>query len=288
MKRIILTGDDFGLAVPVNEAIIEAHRAGTLTTASLMVTGAAAADAVARASQTPSLRVGLHLVLVEGRPVLSPSAVPALVNSHGEFHTNLTAAGFRFFFRPGARKQLAAEIRAQFEAFRSTGLPLDHVNAHNHMHLHPTVLGLALRIGREYRIRAIRLPNEPPFLSVRDREDAWFSKIAKWLFLAPWMRLMKTRARRAGVQSNDFVFGMSNSGSMSAALVERCLERLPEGVTEFYFHPATRRCPEIDRSMPTYDHEGEYRALTSKALRTALDATGVERIAFCDLCKSAV
>lgn len=283
MKRIILTGDDFGLAIPVNEAIIEAHCAGTLTTASLIVSGEAAADAVARAKQIPSLKVGLHLVLVEGRPVLPPSDVPDLVNSHGEFHSNLTAAGFRFFFRPGVRKQLEAEIRAQFDAFRSTDLQLDHVNAHNHMHLHPTVLGMVLRIGREYGIKAIRLPNEPPFLSLRASKDAWLSKVAMWLYLAPWMRLMRNRARRAGVLCNDFVFGISHSGAMSAALVRRCLERLPEGVTELYFHPATRRCPEIDRSMPTYDHEGEYMILTSGAIKTALDLAGVDKIAFCDL-----
>lgn len=288
MRRIILTGDDFGLAVPVNEAIIEAHRAGTLTAASLIVSGDAAADAVARARQTPSLKVGLHLTLVEGRPVLPPSAVPGLVDSRGEFHTNLTAAGFRFFFRPAVRRQLDAEIRAQFNAFRSTGLPLDHVNAHNHMHLHPTVLGFLLRIGREYGIKAIRLPYEPPFLSMPDSRGAWFAKMAMWLYLAPWMALMRSRARRAGVRYNNFVLGMSNSGAMSAALVGRCLERLPEGVTELYFHPATRRCPEIDRSMPTYDHEGEYMALTSDALKAALDAAGVERIAFCDLHEPAV
>ena len=283
MKRIILTGDDFGLAVPVNEAIIEAHRAGTLTAASLIVSGQAVEDAVERAKRTPSLKIGLHLTLVEGRPVLQPSVVPALVDARGELHANLTAAGFRFFFRPGVRKQLEAEIRAQFNAFQSTGLSLDHVNAHNHMHLHPTVLGLMLRIGREYGIRAIRLPYEPPFFSEHDSMGACVSRLAMRLYLAPWMRLMRRRARKADVRFNDFVFGISNSGAMSATVVERCLKRLPEGVTELYFHPATRRCPEIDRFMPAYDHQGEYMALTSEALKAALAAAGAERIAFCDL-----
>ncbi len=286
MKRIILTGDDFGLAVPVNEAIVEAHRAGTLTAASLIVSGSAADDAVERAKQTPTLKVGLHLTLVEGHPVLLASVVPSLVDEQGEFHTGLTAAGFRFFFRPGVRKQLAAEIRAQFSAFQSTGLRLDHVNAHNHLHLHPTVLGLMLRIGQEYGIRAIRLPYEPPFFSEINSRDALFSRFAMRLYLAPWMRLMRRRARKAGVRFNDFVFGISNSGAMSVPVVERCLKRLPEGVTELYFHPATRRCPEIDRFMPAYDHEGEYMALTSEALKTALEASGAERIGFCDLHES--
>jgi len=283
MKRIILTGDDFGLAVPLNEAIVEAHCAGGLTAASLMVTGEAAADAVARAKRTPSLKIGLHLVLVEGRPALPPSTVPDLVDSRGEFPTNLTAAGFRFFFRPAVRRQLAAEIRAQFEAFRRTGLQLDHVNAHNHMHLHPTVFRLILQTGGEFGMKAVRLPNEPPMLSLRASRRAWFSKIAMWLYVAPWLRLMKHRVRRAGLVCNDFVFGISHSGVMSADPVLRILKRLPEGTTELYFHPATRRCPEIDRTMPDYDHEGEYRFLTSAAMKTALELAGAQRIAFRDL-----
>ena len=148
MKRLIVTGDDFGLAGPVNEAIAEAHRRGILTTASLMVSGAAAKDAVERARALPSLRVGLHVVVVEGRPVLPPDEVPDLVDRSGVFSTRLTRAGFNFFFRPDVRRQLEREIRAQFEAFVKTRLRLDHVNAHNHMHLHPTILSIVLKLGR--------------------------------------------------------------------------------------------------------------------------------------------
>ena len=150
MRQLIVTGDDFGLAVPVNEALEIAHRDGILRTASLMVGADAAEDALERARRLPSLRVGLHVVLVEGRPVLRPDEVPDLVDASGEFRTDLIASGFRFFFRRDVRRQLEVEIRAQFEAFQKTGLRLDHVNTHNHMHLHPTVLSLLLRIGREY------------------------------------------------------------------------------------------------------------------------------------------
>src|SRR2546427_12782693 len=124
MRKLIVTGDDFGLAVPVNEAIEEAHRRGVLTTASLMVGAGAVADAVERARRLRTLRVALHLVLVEGHPVLPPREFPDLVDSRGEFATRLGGAGLNFFFRPGVRRQLEAEIRAQFEAFTKTGLPL--------------------------------------------------------------------------------------------------------------------------------------------------------------------
>jgi chitin disaccharide deacetylase len=283
MKKVIVTGDDFGLAVPVNEAIAEAHERGILTTASLMVGGEAAADAIRRAHRLSDLKVGLHLVLVEGRPILAPASVPDLVNAQGEFQTHLFRAGVNYFFRPGIRKQLEIEIRAQFEAFRATGLPLDHVNAHNHFHLHPTVFNLLIRVGRDYGLKAIRFPNEPPLLCWRCSKKALLVKLANHLFLSPWMGLMKRRLRRARLHFNDFVFGMSDSGAMTTDLVLQFLEHLPEGITEIYFHPSKSRCPQIDRTMPDYRHEEEFGALVSNRLREAFQAPSIQRIAFSDL-----
>jgi hopanoid biosynthesis associated protein HpnK len=278
MRRLIITGDDFGLAVPVNEAIELAHRDGILSAASLMVGADAAADAVARAKRLPRLRIGLHLVLVKGRPLLPPAIIPDLVDDNGEFPTNLFAAGVRFFLRPRVRRQLAAEIRAQFEEFQRTGLRLDHVNAHNHMHLHPTVLGLMLKIGREFGLQAVRLPYEP----VASHYQHWREHIARFA-LTPWIGLLRMRLRRAGIHFNDFVFGLYDSGAMLESTVLHLLAQLPEGVTELYFHPATRRCAELDRGMPGYCVEHELVALTSPVVRRTLEELGLQPIAFSDL-----
>jgi hopanoid biosynthesis associated protein HpnK len=283
VKRLIVNGDDFGLAVSVNEAIEAAHREGILTTASLMVSGEAAADAVERARRLPTLRVGLHVVLVQGRPVLPPHEVRDLVDGNGELPTRLVRAGFRFFFLPSVRRQLEAEIRAQFQAFRDTGLPLDHANGHAHMHVHPTVLALMIRVGREFGLRAVRVPSEPLVVSWRAAGAGLFPRLLSTLLLAPWTTLVRRRLREAGLRANDHVFGMNDSGRMDADLVRRMLERLPEGVTEMYFHPATRRCPRLEHDMPGYRNEDELRALTSPAVRDALVASGARRIAFGDL-----
>jgi hopanoid biosynthesis associated protein HpnK len=283
LKRLIVTGDDFGLAVPVNEAIEEGHREGILTAASLMVSGHAAADAVERARRQPSLRVGLHLVLVEGRPALPAESVRDLVDDRGELRTHLVRAGVAFFFRPVVRRQLEAEIRAQFEAFRATGLPLDHVNAHNHMHLHPTVLGLVMKVGREFGLTAVRVPYEPPLASWRAARTAPARRLLASVLLAPWVALLRRRLDRAGLKSNEFTFGLHDTGNMHAALLERFVRRVPDGVTEIYLHPATRRCPEIDRHMPHYRHEAELAALKSRSVIEALQATDVRRIAFADI-----
>lgn len=267
MRRLIITADDFGLCVPVNEAVERAHTKGVLTCASLMVSGAAAADAIERARRLPDLRVGLHLVLVEGRPISPPEAVPALVDRNGEFLRNLTLAGIQFFFLPTARRQLALEIRAQFESFRRTGFTLDHVTAHNHMHLHPTVLDLVLRIGSDYGVRAMRIPSEAGGDGL----------------LTPWIGLLRRQIRRHAILGNDRVLGLRDSGALTTARAVELLAGLPDGVTEMYFHPATRRCPEIDRDMPGYRHEEELAALVSKELRDAIRASGAELISYQDV-----
>jgi chitin disaccharide deacetylase len=283
LNTVIVTGDDFGLALPVNEAVVEAHRKGILTTASLMVGAKFCGDAVERAQQCPSLSVGLHLTLVEGRPVLSPEQVPDLVGPDGTFSPHLARAGFRFFFYPGIRRQLESEIRAQFEAFRRTGLVLDHANAHNHMHFHPTVLRIMLRVGKEYGLKAVRLPNEPPLLSWKASGKFLGSRLTSRIFLSPWMALMRGMMRRAHMRYNDFLFGMTDGGSMTEELLLRIIRNLPAGVTELCFHPATRRCPEIDSTMPNYRHEEEFRALTGGLLLRELQSAGIRRVAFSDL-----
>ena len=224
MKRLIVNADDFGIAPEVNEAVERGHREGVLRAASLMVGAPAAGDAIERARRLPALAVGLHVVLVNGRPVLPPERIPDLVDERGEFFDDLVRAGFRFFLVPGIRAQLAAEIRAQFERFARTGLKLDHADAQSHMHVHPTIFRLVVEIGREYGLRAIRIPREP-FGGTRT--------------IAPWLALMRMRAERAGLVCNDYAFGVSEAGALTEERVLEILEQLPHGVTEIFFHPAT-------------------------------------------------
>jgi chitin disaccharide deacetylase len=283
LKRIIVCADDFGLDVAVNDAVDAAHRDGVLTCTSLMVASPAAADAVRRARQMPSLRVGLHVVLVDGKPMLPPEAVPDLVDEYGLFDDRMVLAGFRFFFLPRVRRQLAAEITAQFEAFRATGLPLDHANAHKHMHLHPTVAGMIMTIGRRYGLNAMRVPAEP-FAALRGAggERSVGAALAQ-IGLGIWIRLLRHRLRRAGIAVNDHLFGLAWTGGMDEARLLRLLPVLPDGVSEIYFHPASQRSSALVRAMPNYRHVDELAALVSRAVKERIVAAGMELISYGDL-----
>jgi hopanoid biosynthesis associated protein HpnK len=268
-RLCIITADDFGLHPAVNEAVERAHRGGVLTAASLMVGAAAAADAAQRARALPGLRVGLHLTLADGHSVLPRQQIPDLVDSDNRFHDNMVGAGWRFFARPAVRAQLAAEIRAQFAAFARLGLSLDHLDAHKHFHLHPTVLSLALAIGRDFGLRAVRVPAEPGLTSTR--------------LLSPWLALMRARLRRAGMACNDHLYGVAHSGAMNEARLLKLLARLPAGVSEIYLHPATRSGSAIAASMPDYHHRDELQALLSPTVRSALEAAAIRRGGYADI-----
>lgn len=280
MKQLVVTADDFGAAREVNEAVEASHRDGILTAASLMVNGPAAVDAVKRARRTPSLRVGLHLVLVDGSPLLPAAQVSGLVDNSGAFRANMAAAGAKMFLSRRGRRQLAAEITAQFEAFQTTGLTLDHCNAHKHFHLHPTIGGLIVKIGRRFGLRAVRVPLEP----ARPLERIEPNTRASGWAIAPWAYLLRRRVRGAGMLAPDQVFGLHWSGAITKDRLLSLIRNLPDGLSEIYVHPAIR--DSFPGAAPGYRYTEELAALLSPEIRAAARDPLLRLGGFADFLKS--
>jgi len=275
MRTLIVTADDFGASLEVNEAVEQAHRNGILTAASLMVAGDAAADAVERARRLPALGVGLHLVLVEGRPTLPADQVSELVDATGRFRTDMVMSAVNMTFNPRARRQLAAEIEAQFAAFAATGLPLDHVNAHKHFHLHPVIASLVLKVGKRHGMRAARAPVEPRSVIAAIEPDRPPRRDPATL----WAKLVRRRFARTGIATPDQVFGLAWTGAMDTARVRGLIAALPDGVSEIYTHPATS--DEWPGHAPGYRYAGELAALLDA--RDLVREQGIRLARFADL-----
>jgi hopanoid biosynthesis associated protein HpnK len=282
LKNLIVTADDFGADVAVNEAVERGHTAGVLTAASLMVAAPAMEDAVARARRLPSLRVGLHLVLVEAQSLLGHAALPDLTAAGGGFRTDMVGMGVDIFFKPRVRRQLAAEIRAQFEAFAATGLPLDHVNTHKHFHLHPTICGLIVQTGREFGLRAMRVPAEPRAV-LRAAEPQ--TRAPPAAVTAPWAALVRGRLRRAGVLTPDAVFGLAWTGAVTAERLRALIPHLPDGLSEVYLHPATANS--YPGSAPGYRYTDEFAALIDPEVIAAARTHGFTLGGFADFTPAA-
>ncbi|CAA9217592.1 MAG: hopanoid biosynthesis associated protein HpnK [uncultured Craurococcus sp.] len=249
--RLIFNADDLGLAAPVNAAIEQAHREGVLTAASLMVGEAAAAEGVEMARRNPRLAVGLHLTLTDGTPTLPPERIPALVQANGRFRDDMAGLGLVLAASRAARAQLRAEVAAQCAAFRATGLACDHLNAHKHYHLHPVIAAVAFAEAARMGIRAVRIPHEPGTAHA----------------LAPLILWLRRLAARHGLRAPDRVVGLAWTGAFTADRLAAALGRLPPGVTELYFHPAT--AGGFPGAAPGYRYAEELAALVDPRVRAA-------------------
>ena len=213
-RRLLLTGDDFGRSAAINAATEQWHRAGALTQAGLMVNEPGVDEAVEIGRRNPSLRVGLHLTLCDGRA------------SDGSLMGRSPAlAGLRFAFFPGARAWLRREISAQFEKFAQLGFTPTYWDGHTHLHLHPLVLRITIPIAVAHGFRFTRLVREPGTRGVLPRVFNILSARA-----AP-------KLRAAGIGFADAVFGLGKSGRMDPDEVRRAVRHASTGTTEIYFHP---------------------------------------------------
>jgi len=221
LKHLIITGDDFGRSHEVNEAIERAHEAGFLTQASLMVNESCAEEAVRIAQRHPALCVGLHLTLCDGRA----SAVSAITDASGAFVSSPARAGMRYAFQPSLAGPLQQEIHAQFERFGALGLLPTYWDGHTHLHLHPTLFRLALPVAAGHGFHAIRLVREPGRWALVPRIFEWLSRAA-----IPALK-------RHNIHFADHTYGLRDTGRISTDVVRGILRALPDGLSEFYFHP---------------------------------------------------
>jgi hopanoid biosynthesis associated protein HpnK len=271
VKRLIVNADDFGCSRAVNQAVIKAHREGILTTASLMVNGAASEEAAALAREHPQLGVGLHLTLLGGRSALKPTDIPRLVDARYRFSPRPVWTGLRYFFLPGLRSQLRREISAQFAKFRLTGLRLDHVNGHLNIHLHPTIFSLLDHHAREWGFVSFRLTRDPFWLNARLAGGRWLYRLSHAVIFTLLSRRARPVLDDLRIHYTDRVFGLLQTGRVDERYLERLLPRLPDGDSELYAHPS------LD------DTRAELEALTSPRIQALVRQHDIQLIRYQDL-----
>jgi len=276
-RWVIINGDDFGFSGGVNQAIIKAHEQGILTSTSLMVTGAAADEAVALAQAHPNLGVGLHLVLVCGMAVLPPSEIPHLVDSGGNFSSDSLKAGLHYQFSRAARRELGLEIRAQLEKFRQTGLPLSHVDGHLHLHSHPVVLNILTELAEEFQIKVIRLPFEELRFTLKLDQRDLLNKVIWSLVFRGLRHYGEGLLKSKGIGFSDRVYGLLQSGCMNRDYLQGLIPQIQADLIEIYSHPAIA-LPGEPLNGPPGAGEAELAALVNQQVREVLSANGFELI----------
>ena len=271
MKQLIITSDDFGLSPGVNAAVEQGWKDGLLTCASIMAGGDSFDEAVAIARRNPGLQVGLHLTLVQGRPVLPRENVADLVDSSGCFTDNPVAAGMRYFFDAGLRMQLRREIEAQIVKVKEAGIEVTHIDGHLNIHLHPTVFGILSELMPVHGITSLRLSRERLTHNLRFDRNRVIGKSVERIIFGSLSRHAVRELRLRGIRFATEVKGVLNSGRMTEEYVLAILDGLQPGLTELYFHPGVLPDAEITRRMPDYRHREELAAICSPRLRQRLN-----------------
>jgi predicted glycoside hydrolase/deacetylase ChbG (UPF0249 family) len=269
MKRLLVVADDFGLTPGINEGIAQAFGNGPLTSTSFLANTPHFDASMRLLSSLPGLKVGVHLTLVGGRPVLPARDVPSLAGADGAFRASWKSFLPAWWAGRIRREQVEAEWRAQIRKAREAGLSLAHLDSHQHLHALPGLWTIAARLAVEFGIPRLRRPREtcapPPG--------------------TPWSRRLVRRGLLAFASDSpgpgivrccDHFFGIAQTGHLDADSLAGILMRIPPGWSELITHPG-REDEELERSYRWgYRWERELEALCSERVREQIHRQGIQ------------
>jgi hopanoid biosynthesis associated protein HpnK len=280
MKQLIVNADDFGLTLGVNRAIIEAHTRGIVTSATLLANMPAFDDAVRLAKAHPTLGVGLHFNISQGRPVAKTAEVRSLLAPNGEF-----LKPYRLALNSAADEvnmfEIMREFRAQAEKLLAAGLTITHVDSHKHAHALPPVFYAMRDTMGLFGINAMRLPRERVRWLRALRSPKRFKQGVRaaglTFFCGPYPKLLD----EFEALTTDHFFGAAQTGFWSKRWLLTLLKKLPEGTSELMCHPGYDDAVlGASRTRLRASREAELRLLTDPEVVACARAQGIELINF--------
>lgn len=220
---IFIIADDLGLDSAVNEGIFFAFKNKLINGASLMANGEGFDDAIQRLKDLPSINVGIHLVLVEERP-LTPIKLP---KNHKIFF-------IKYILGLISLKAIEKELEAQIQKILGVGIKPQFINSHQHLHLLPGIMDITISLAKKYGIDYIRIVNEP----IQTR-GSLFRK-AQLIFLNFLSWIAKKKIIKAVLKTNDFFVGFINAGNLKSEDIIYAFDlqkKFPDKTIELGCHP---------------------------------------------------
>lgn len=275
---LIVHADDFGLSERVNDGILDAHLNGILTSTSIMACAPAFDHAIALAKAHPSLDVGVHLTLIEERPLTDPAKIPSLVDGEGCFHKHVTVFAKRYVQGLIDLDEVQLELDAQISRIRNTGVALSHLDSHQHVHMLPGILRVAQALSLKHDVRPMRLPREG-ISAYMLASPGGLPRIAQQLALNHFCR----RARKGFGPHTDHFAGFYFGGRLDREALGKVIAALPaKGTCELMCHPG-----EDDPASPhlhwNYAWESELSALKAPEIAERLRARNIRLMSYRDL-----
>lgn len=274
-RRLVVTADDLGLTEGVNRAVRRAHLDGVVTATSLLAVGRAFDDAARMLRATPTLELGAHLALVgEDPPLLTAREIPTLVDRTGAFPLSYRTVVARGAARRIDPDDVRRELGAQLERVLGVGVPLTHLDTHQHTHLWPAVGTVVAELARTHGIAAVRLP--------RSRSRLLGPGIA---VLA---RVLRRRLRRSGLVAPDDYAGLDEAGALTRERFAEALDALARRAgssAEVNTHPGETDDPDLGRFAWGYRWSEELDMLTDPTTRDVVARAGFRLGGFAELAR---
>lgn len=280
-KQLIINADDFGIHPAVNEAVRKAATEGILTSTSLMAGGDAFDEAVEMARSMPSLGIGIHLTLVGGiKPVLPPSEVPSLIWDNGVFCHDYGKLIVRDLEGKISLSEVYAEWDAQIQKIMNTGLPVTHMDGHQHMHMWPHFYPIARDLAKKYHISCMRVPDEDVLFGMKD------GHIIRWAAkngLSLLSRMHRPDLKKNHIRTNDHFFGMLYGGHLSPERFAKFILQTKPGITEIMCHPSADTRAMEDTFHWGYHGEDELAGLLADINRELIAKKQISLISYRDV-----
>ena len=279
LRYIIINADDFGRHAEINRAVEEGLVHGCLRSATVMPGGAAFAGAIDIARRHEELGLGVHFTLVDGHPILPPEEIPSLVGSEGDFLPDHTALLKRYLKGSINLEEVRRELAAQLQKVEATGIPISHVDSHQHMHTLPGIIDIVLDLAARAGIRAVRTPRTPLFAGA----FGGLGQLVGRLGLSTLARLAACKAHRRGLLTPDHFAGIVAGEAVSEGELLHLIAHLPQGTTEVMMHPGMKNDVLQEDSGWQHDFEAELAAILSPRVGEALRKAEVEPVNFLHL-----
>lgn len=277
MKKLIINADDYGLHEFINQGIMEGAMHGCISSTSIMPVAAAFEHAVNLLNTNEnSVGVGVHLTLVAASPILEPQKISTLVDAEGNFASAYPAFIKKYICGTVRLAEIYQEFYAQIAKVKSTGIPITHLDSHQHLHVLPGMIDVVIALAKEFKIKAIRIPAED-YLFFHEFSFGRYIGKCGLSFLA---QIARKKLKKANIVSPDYFWGMMAGGNMNEATLAQIISQLPNGVNEIMVHPGYNT-GELRKLFDwQYHWDQELSALTDKNLLNSLRHNKIELVSF--------
>ncbi len=285
MKRLIVNADEFGLTQQVNQGIIEAFKKGIVTSSTIIVNMWAFEEAVRLACKNPNLAVGVHLTLTSGKSVLPKEAIPTLVDEKGFFFPRSHLLR-RLFFQKIRLSEVEKELKAQIEKCLQSGISPTHFDSHEHIHIHPAIFPIVIRLAKDYNV-PLRLPAEEIYFVKGKFLNFFYFKYWKKKFLQVRCNWAHSHLLLHGILTTDYftsIFGIIPNQEIKISTFKLLLKNIKDGVTELMTHPGY-----MDERLRIFSphlceqREKELKVLTDPKTKRIIKEENIELINYANL-----